>query len=106
MTKRTVRILDQDVVIAFNMATEVAYEEISGESFSTDALSKMKSVIALLMACIIANNPDTTITIEQLMRDASAHEIATLNQAVVDSFMEWCKVPTEQKKKGKDSKKN
>ena len=95
-------------MIAFNMATEIAYEEIAGENFSTDALSKMKSVIALLMACIIANNPDTTITIEQLMRDASAQEIATLNQAVVDSFVEWCKVPaTEQKKKsGKESKKN
>lgn len=100
-------ILGEEVDIRFCMAVEIAYEEIAGEPFSLEALSKAKNTVALDMAAIMVGKPDTAITVERLMKEATGQEIAGLNNAVVQSMTEWLTVPAvekEKEEKGESSK--
>lgn len=75
------------------MAVELAYEEITGEPFDVASLKSMKNTVALGMAAILTANPDTGITIERLLREASGKEIGDLNRAVIESMSEWLSIP-------------
>lgn len=88
-----VNILNEVVDIQFNMAVELAYEEITDEAFDIDSLKKAKNSLALCMAAIIANNEDTQITIDRLMKEANGKEIAALNSAIITAMIEWLKIP-------------
>ena len=89
-----ITILGETIDIQFNMAVELNYEEISGEAFSIEALSKMKNSVALYMAAILAANPDTTITVERLLKEAKGPEIAALSTAVITAMTEWMQIPS------------
>lgn len=88
-----VTILNEEIDIRFCMAVEIAYEEITGEAFSIDALKKMKNALALGMASILTAKPETGITVERLMREATGQDIAELNKAVIESMTEWLTLP-------------
>ena len=88
-----VNILGEEIDIQFNWAVEMAYEEIAGEPFNIEALSKMKNTVALDMAAIIVAKPDTNITIEDLMKKANGKEIGDLNNAVIETMTEWLQIP-------------
>lgn len=103
-TMKTIKLLGQEVKIAFNLATQIAYERIKKEPFNIEALNNMESAVVLYAACIIANNEKTTITIENLLKDATAPEIAELSKAVVESVKEWCQPVTNDKTAKKGSK--
>lgn len=91
MEKKIINILGKDVKIAFNMATQICFEEITGQAFTQSALDKTSNTLALYYACILANNPDIDITFDNLLEDASAADIKALREAVLDSFTEWCR---------------
>lgn len=93
MTEKRITILGEEVTIAFNMAVEIAYEEISGTTFDMDALSKTRNTVALYAATIIANNPETKITLEDIMYKVSMPEIMALRTAVLEAMNEWIKMP-------------
>ena len=105
-----VKILGEELEIRFNMAVEIGYEDIIGEAFDVTQLDKQKNSIALYMSAIIANNPDTKVTMERLLTEATGHEIAQLSNAVVDAMTEWMKMPAvtseEQKDEEGDVEKN
>ena len=88
-----VKISNEEIDIQFNMAVEIAYEEVAGEPFNIESLSKMKNTIALCMAAIISANPDTSITMEYLLKNASVKEIGELKNAVTETMMEWLQIP-------------
>ena len=89
-----VTILGETLDIKFNMQVELNYEEISGEAFTIEALAKMKNSIALYMAAILAANPDTSITVDRLLREAKGPEIAALSTAVITAMTEWMQIPS------------
>ena len=91
--KKTIKILGESIVIAFNMASLIGFEEITGKSFSEIDLNKSKDSLSLSLAVIIANNPDTQITANALMTEASGKEIYELTQAVSAAFIDWNKIP-------------
>lgn len=91
--KKTIKILGESIVIAFNMASLIGFEEITGKSFSEIDLNKSKDSLSLSLAVIIANNPDTQITANALMTQASGKEIYELTQAVSAAFIDWNKTP-------------
>ena len=88
-----VTISNEEIDIQFNMAVEIAYEEVAGEPFNIESLSKMKNTMALCMAAIVAANPDTSITMEYLLKNASVKEIGELKNAVTETMMEWLQIP-------------
>lgn len=89
----TINILNEEIDIRFNMAVELAYEEITNEPFNIESLNKMKNTLALDMAAIIVAKEDTQITIERLMHEANGKEIGTLNNAVITEMMAWLQIP-------------
>ena len=91
--KKTLTILGHEVVITFNMAVQISFEEITGKPFSDINTDSSKDNFALAYAAIIANNPDTKITADNLMRDISGAELKDLLQAISDAAVEWNEMP-------------
>lgn len=107
---REVHILGEDVKVTFNMAVEIAYEEIIDAPFEVGSLSRQRNAMALLIAAVVVNNPDSSLTLERLMKEAKGKEIAALSQAVTAEMSEWMDIPAvelaveKKAKKGKTSK--
>ena len=91
--KKIISILGHEVVITFNMAVQISFEEITGKPFSDINTDSSKDNFALAYAAIIANNPDTNITADNLMRDISGTELKDLLQAISDAAVEWNEMP-------------
>jgi hypothetical protein len=104
--KQTITILGEQIDIRFCMAVEIAYEEIAGEPFSIESLNRQKNSVALYMAAIITANPDTKITIERLMTEASGAEIGQLATAVIESMTQWMHIPDVLPKEDQSEKKD
>lgn len=101
-SKTTVSILGEEINIKFNLAVECAYEKIAGKPFDLNDLVSQTSSTALYMAAIIESNPDTAITVERLMREATGPEIEQLSKAVVAAMTEWLDMPDVLKKTTKN----
>lgn len=99
-----INLLGKEVNIAFNLATEIAYEQITGEAFGIEKLSFTKNAVALYMAAIIANNPDIDITTEDFISKASGAEVKALSDAIYAEMKAWMNIPDvmEEKEKAKD----
>ena len=91
--EKQITLLGNQYKIAFNMATEIAYEEISGQGFDMEALAKTKNTAILYLAAILANNPDSDLTLDDILFRATLPEIAELRTAVLDSMTEWMRIP-------------
>ena len=91
--KKILTILGQEVTIMFNMAVQISFEEITGKPFSDINTDSSKDNFALAYAAIIANNPDTSITADNLLRDISGVELKDLMQAISDAAVEWNHMP-------------
>ena len=91
--KKILTILGQEGTIMFNMAVQISFEEITGKAFSDINTDSSKDNFALAYAAIIANNPDTSITADNLMRDISGAELKELLQAISDAAVEWNEMP-------------
>lgn len=92
MEKR-IKILGEDVVLRFNMAVQLSYEEITGVPFSLNDMVMKRSQIALYMAAIIVNNPDTLITADRLMTEARVDDINALDSAMGELMSDWYNLP-------------
>ena len=106
-----IKLLGKEVNIAFNLATEIAYEQITGEAFAIDKLSFTKNAVALYMAAISANNPDSDITTEDISSKASGAEVKALSDAIYAEMKAWMNIPDvmtekEEEKKDEDEEKN
>lgn len=97
MTEKKITILGEEVVIRFNMAVEIAYEEIVDAPFNAASLQRQKDCLALGIAAIITCNPDTKITMERLLTEATGSEMTALNNALAESMKEWFEVPVVEK---------
>ena len=92
--KKKITILGCEVIIVFNMAVQITFEEISGKPFAEIDNNSSKDNLALAYSAILANNPDTSITIDKLMHEASGKDMADLLNAVTESFIQWNKMPS------------
>lgn len=99
-----INLLGKEVNIAFNLATEIAYEQITGEAFGIEKLSFTTNAVALYMATIIANNPDIDITTEDIISKASGAEVKALSDAIYAEMKAWMNIPDvmEEKEEAKD----
>lgn len=93
MKKQQITLLGETLTIVFNMACQIAFEEITGKPFSDFDSNKSKDILALDYAVISVNNPDTNITADRLMREANAQDMKTLNNAITAALMDWNDMP-------------
>lgn len=81
------------VILAFNMATQITFEELTGKPFAQIDTKKGSDLIALIYGCIVANNPDTKITMDYLLHEATSAEIQQSLALVTESFNDWNNIP-------------
>lgn len=93
MKKQQIILLGESLTIVFNMACQIAFEEITGKPFNDFDSNKSKDILALDYAVISVNNPDTNITADRLMREANAQDMKTLNNAITAALMDWNDMP-------------
>jgi hypothetical protein len=93
MNERKITILGEEIAIKFNMAVQLAYEKITKSPFDVQKLNSQESSVALYIACITVCNPDTNITFERLINEASGPEILLLNKTIISAMTEWLDIP-------------
>lgn len=91
--EKKITILGEEVTIAFNMAVQMAYERITGVPFDLDDMKFKMNVTPLYMAAIIANNPDTKISFDDLATKATRAEIDMIDTAVAETMTAWLEIP-------------
>lgn len=95
-----ITINNQELTIAFNFATELAYEDLTGKAFSpVDIIPekgqepKASDFIKIALACIIANNPDSPIDSDYILHKATRKEVTKLITLTIREMMAWITVP-------------
>ena len=97
MKTRKIHFLGEDLKITFNLATMVAFEQISEQPFDNAILSTTKGQLILYTAVIIANNPDTKITMERLMTEPNAIDIQRLDKEVAGAMKDYYVIEPQDK---------
>ena len=95
---KRIKILGEGIEIGFCMEVEIAYEEMTDTAFDVQTLDRRKNMLALAMACVITYNKECGVTMERLLTEATADDVATLTNAVVEEMLAWMKIPTTAEK--------
>ena len=96
--------MGETLTIAFNLATQITYKKITEVDFNGADLADPNKMVALQYACILANNPSTKLTIDNLFYDLKSSELAALSSAVAESMADFYNVPMSEKEQKKESK--
>lgn len=102
--KKTITLFGQTVDLAFNLAAQIAWEDSTGKVFDISEIKSRKDTIALFMSCVIAGNPDTTITMDKLMFELSFDEMQVLDKAIGELIREWYHLPATAQKEEPEQK--
>lgn len=94
MKKITKNVLGRDVIIAYNLATQIAYEQLTDRPLQPDDFKNAKNIVLLIMACIIANNIDVEISLEELTHNLTGEEFIDLAKVVFELYAEWNHIPS------------
>ena len=87
--EKKITVMGEELTIKFNMAVQIAYEDITGRPFNLDDFKIKKFMPALFMAAIIANNPKTKVTMDYLLSDATVDEVHDLDVAISETMSDW-----------------
>ena len=91
--EKKITLMGEEVTIKFNLAVEIAYEDVVGRPFNPADLKDKKLLPALFFAAVIANNHDTKVTIDYILSDATVEEIHALDVAVSETMSDWLHIP-------------
>jgi len=104
--KKEIEVLGRPIKIAFNMAVQIAYEDITGRAFNILELNSRKASLALYTAAILVNNPDTDITIDKLMQEMTFDDLSILDKTLSELMADWFKIPEAIKKEEQQGESN
>lgn len=96
MKKKEIKVFGETLTIAFNLSVQIMWEEITDKSFDLTTATKGKGKLALMMAAIMANNPDTAIDTDKLLT-IEAEELAALDQAIAECMTDFYHIPAAMK---------
>ena len=98
MKETKINICGKEVGMAYCMAAEQGFEEISGKSFAEFDPKKQKDLLSLLTGCIIAyyqaHDSEAPITAKDILFDATPVEIGGSLTALAKIREEWYSVPS------------
>ena len=92
--EKKITVKGEEITIKFNMAVECAYEQITSRPFNLQDFKEKKLLVTLFFSTILANNPDTEITLDYLLEDATFDEIRSLDSAVSEVMTDWLHIPS------------
>ena len=108
MKEKKINICGKEVGIAYCMAAEQGFEEISGKSFADFDPKMQRDLLALLSACMVAyaqaHDEEAKVTGKDILFNATPTEIADALSALARLRVEWYDVPVtvEQPEGGKE----
>lgn len=110
-TMKKTNILGHELIVTFNMAVEIEYEEMSGKPFDLEKMNTQKATMQLCYASLKIANNKVPFTFEQMNGKLSLNETADLKNAVIEAMNEWLGIPAvmadnEQEQPAGDSEKN
>jgi len=91
--EKKITVKGEDITIKFGLGVQCAYEKITKQTFNLADFNDKTLLVALFQAAIVANNPDTEITLEYLMKDATMEEVTALDNAVSETMSDWLHIP-------------
>ena len=92
--EKKITVKGEEITIKFNMAVECTYEQITSRPFNLQDFKEKKLLVTLFFSTILANNPDTEITLDYLLEDATFDEIKSLDSAVSEVMTDWLHIPS------------
>lgn len=97
MKHRVIKVCGKEVGVAYCMATEQAFEELTSKSIRELDANKGLDLLLLCLAASIAydqrHKKDSGLTLDDLMFEAAPAEITSLVAAVAELRNEWYEVP-------------
>lgn len=105
MKTEKIKVMGEELNVGYNMAVQIAYEEIIHEPFDASKLQMTRNMVVLCFASIITMNPECQMDIKTFMAELSANEYQQLSTAVVKALTEWCNIPMDEDK-SEDTGKN
>lgn len=100
---REITLFGQPTTLAFNLGAQIAYEDITGQPFDLAQITSVKARTALYMACILAGDEHTTITMDKLLT-AEPDAIEVLDEEVAEMIKQWYHIPDTAQKEEPDTK--
>lgn len=102
--KKEITLFGQPTPLAFNLGAQIAYEDITGQAFELTQITTVKARTALYMACIIAADENTPITMDQLLAAENPEDIQTIDEAVAEMIRAWFHLPATAQKEEPEQK--
>ena len=78
MKKKTITINGKEYAVVFNMQAMLNFEEIAGKSFFGENFNMLKERIAVVVAAVIAANPDTDLQFSEIINGADLQGLKDL----------------------------
>lgn len=93
-----IKINGEELNITFNLATELAYEEVTNTPFDASDIFKenkvnTKALVYASIACVIANNPDAKTDADYILRQATREEVNELVKTTTTALIDWLNIP-------------
>lgn len=105
---KKVNILGHILNVAFNMAVEIEYEEMSGQPFDIENMSTQKATMQLCYASLKESNDKMPFKFDELKAKVTMEEWVALKNAVIEAMTEWFHIPVvmqeDEHQKGEDGK--
>lgn len=90
---REITIGKRTLPVAFNMATLLAFEDITGRPFFGEDFQKTKERLAIIFAAVYAANKDTDFSVEDLMDCEDWQQVSTAFETVTQMASEFFTLP-------------
>lgn len=90
---KKITILGYELAIAFNMAVQIEFEDLSGHPFDFDILDTQKATMQLCYASLKASNENVPFTFDEMIKQLGVEETANLKMAVIEAMNDWFNVP-------------
>ena len=96
MPQKEITLLGVTYPVVFNMQSMLNYEQITGKSFFNEKFELLADRMAVVIAAIIAANPDADIKVESLVKAnnlQTVQEIITAYAVVMELMGDFFKKP-------------
>ena len=88
-----VTLFGKDYTIAFNMAVQIRFEEMSGKPFDLTTMETQTATMQLCYASLKESNDNLPFTFEEMTKRLTMSETADLKNAVIEAMNAWFGIP-------------
>lgn len=88
-----ITLFEKEYEVGFCMATQVKYEEMSGQPFDPASLDTQKATMQLCYAALEVSNGTLPFTFDEMNKKLTVSETGQLKNAVITEMTQWFEIP-------------